>query len=161
MKTLIILVFITSLSVFSNINAQQKRVVLSPNAGLFFPFLDKGIGVNLGINSHYPVLPWLSAEGQLSYGFVRINSAFISGIQRTLTYGNFLVGLRLYLTSSEKSNRFYVNSLIGLNLNKYDSFSIETLRGLSFGAYYTFRDYSIGLSMESPGGFILKASKNF
>ncbi len=59
--------------------AQQSPFSTSATVGLTSPLLDNGLGIHLGVNPAYALLPHVAVEGQLSYLYTNISGSFLSG----------------------------------------------------------------------------------
>jgi len=157
-----IILFMLIISMFQpEANGQRQSLRTLVNVGLSTPFLDKGIGLHLGLNPSIPLFPFLSVEGQVSYLYTQTTSSFISGKKGQSHSLNFLAGGRLYLHRKERKNRLYMNGLIGGNYlkEKLDGqrYIEEFNTGISLGAFYEMKRIVIGLSLESPQNLIMKA----
>ena len=145
--------------------AQKGSFTTTSTIGLATPILDSGIGLHLGINPSYVLSPHFSIEGQISYASTKIRSSFLSGAEGHSNSVNTLAGGRLYLSSIEKKNRFYVNALIGLNYNKEEKNGLkrdgEFNVGSSIGAYLELNKFLLGLSFETPENLVLKVGYIF
>ncbi|MFK7807707.1 MAG: acyloxyacyl hydrolase [Saprospiraceae bacterium] len=144
----------------SNSIAQDRQYIFTPNVGLTIPVLDNGVGFHIGINPAYRITQRLYIEGQLSYSYTDINGSFLSGGKGNDWAVNTLFGPRLYINSEDKKNRFYLNLLAGAvyHTEKRDGRSDDTdfELGYSAGIYYEMGRLMLGLSVDSPGYFVLK-----
>lgn len=145
--------------------ANDQKLSTLATIGVSTPILDNGTGVLIGINPSYTLTPNLSIESQVSYSYTFISSTFLSGNQGKSHGINVLVGGRLYLNSSEKINRFYVNLLIGGNYFQEQINGLirnpELGIGVSAGVFYHRGKFVIGLSSESPENLTLKLGYSF
>lgn len=145
--------------------AQERDLHVFANLGLGTPFLDKGIGIHLGLNPSCSLFRFLSLEGQASYLYTRTTSAFISGKRGNSHSWNLLAGGRLYFHSKERKNRFYINLLVGGNYlreNLHGEKYLEEFNpGLSLGSFLELKSITFGLSLESPENLIFKLGYKF
>ncbi len=141
-------------------NAQKSNFMTSSTIGVASPILDGGIGLHIGINPSYSLSNKFSLEGQVSYFHTKISSSFLSGNTGSVNSINTLAGGRLYLNSEERTNRFYLNLLVGGNYykEKRNGFKKdgEINVGFSTGAFFELNKFLIGLSYDTPQNLILK-----
>ena len=142
------------------VTAQEDRFSTSATIGVTSPILDSGIGFHIGMNPSYSLSSLFSLEGQVSYLYTKTSSSFLSGNKKLSNSINTLAGGRLYLNSEERTNRFYVNLLFGVNYNKEGLNGIkrdgEINAGFSSGAFFELNKFLIGLSYDTPQNLILK-----
>lgn len=149
----------------NHLNAQVDKFSIEPTIGLTTPILDDGLGFHIGINPSIRLTQWLSAEGQISYIYTKVNSSFLSGNVYVINSVNTLLGGRFYLNSEDKKTRFFFSLLTGLNYNneKKNNMSSEGefQFGFAGGAYININRIIIGLSYDTPGNLILKLGFSF
>ena len=140
--------------------AQKRNFSISPTIGLNIPILDNGVGFHIGLNPAYSISNRFAIEGQVSFAYVKINGAFISGEQNTQSNFNALLGARFYILSKEKKARPYLNLLIG-GMQNQESDYMEFTVGASTGVFVDINRFLVGLSFETPGNVILKVGYTF
>lgn len=141
-------------------NAQKNNFTVSTTLGVTTPILDSGIGFHVGVNPAYALFSIFSIEGQISYSFTKVNSSFISGNKGINNSINTLVGGRLYLNSDERTNRFYLNLLVGGNYTKEEEnreqYNGDFNMGLSGGVFFESNKFLMGFSYETPQNILFK-----
>lgn len=145
------LVFISSVS-YAQLN-------VAATVGIASPILDNGFGVQVGVNPSFELTEYLSLESQFS--LIHVNGTqFISGDEFTSKSYNALAGGRLYVLSSKKSFRAFINFLAGANFNPGET--RESDLGLSLGVYGEFKDdFLFGIAGETDGFFVGKLGYQF
>ena len=145
--------------------AQKSHFSTLSTIGVTTRLLDSGLGYHMGMNPTYLLSSKVSIEGQISYLYTKITSSFLSGKERKSQSINTLAGGRFYLNSEERTNRFYLNLLIGLNYNKEEFNNVKQSGefgvGLSGGGFFEFNKFVIGLSYDTPQNLVLKAGYVF
>jgi hypothetical protein len=130
---------------------------------------------NVGLNADYRIAKHLSAEAQLSYtavNFCREDGGLFVHDGGSLQYVNVLVGPRLYLSKETKTNRLYINALLGYGMEKnreyYNSNTLIDFKAahspsLALGMYLQVRKKLVfGATVEGPvGHFVFKAGYQF
>lgn len=160
-----ILFFAIVMGLTSQANAQQKKLLVQPTIGVTAPILDGGIGFHLGVNPSIRITQRFSIEGQVSYMNSQITSSFLSGNVGSINSINTLAGGRWYLNDEEKTTRFFVNLLGGLNYfnekidNRADRDQYDV--GASVGGFVELNKILIGLSYETPQNVVLKLGYSF
>ncbi len=148
------------------LNAQNNDFSITPTLGLGSPILDGGLSCHLGVNPGLSVSPYFSVEGQLSYIYTKVNSAFLSGERGTSHSVNLLTGGRLYFIPDDKKVRPYINILLGGSYHREieKSPGLKTTEfglGLSAGAFVKIDNLVLGLSIDTPQHIILKVGYVF
>lgn len=145
------LVFISSLS-FAQINVAATVWIANP-------IFDNGFGIQVGVNPSFELTEYFSLESQFS--LIHINGTqFISGEEFTTLSYNALAGGRLYILSSEKSFRPFINFLVGANLNQEETF--ESDLGVSLGIYGELNDKLLfGIAAETDAFIVAKLGYQF
>jgi hypothetical protein len=149
----------------SQANAQDDKWSVLATTGLAIPVLDNGVGLHIGVNPSVRLTSRISAEGQLSYIYSRVNSAFLTGETNTTNAINALLGARLYLNGEDKRNRLFVNFLLGVNYvtESMDGSQVDKVlgRGVSTGLFLSCARFTVGLTIDTPAHFVLKAGYSF
>lgn len=160
-----ILVLLLTFCTTQSLHAQNEKTKSYVIGGLNIPFLDTGIGVNVGINTAYNMATNFSLEGHSSVNYTKITNSFLGGREGHRFNFNLFAGGRLYFMPKEKNNRLFINFLTGIhfyqeNFKNVKSESEFTL-GLSTGLYYEIKEFIIGVALESPGYLALKGGLKF
>lgn len=140
--------------------AQSDKYSTTASIGITSPLLNKGLGFHVGVNPKFSLTPGFALEGQVSYIYTHIGSAFLSGKESNYNTINVLSGGRLYLSDESARQRLYLNLLLGGNyLNqrfqsgaKSESYNL----GFSSGLYIEGSQIVIGISYDSPRNNVLK-----
>jgi hypothetical protein len=152
-------------SITAYAQAQQSPFSTSATVGITSPILDNGLGLHLGVNPAYALLPHVAIEGQISYLYTNISGSFLSGNTGFYHAVNTLAGGRFYLHGPEKSTRLYLNLLAGAvyqqettnGITRSGAFDL----GFSAGAYLQLSKWLLGLSYDTPQNVILKVGYVF
>ena len=83
-------------------SAQDNNFSIQVATGVSSPLLDSGLGFYVGVNPCIRITKRISAEGQASYMFTKINSSFLSGKTGSIRSVNTLAGGRLYVSPEDK-----------------------------------------------------------
>jgi hypothetical protein len=165
LRVSIITLFLGLFFITTSSHAQDRVLQSSVFTGLSLPILDAGSGLFFGFNPSYHLNQRIALEGQLSYSYMNISSAFISGARGNDQSINLLVGGRLYLSNAEKTNRFYVNLLMGYNyFSRFRQGGAdwnESNLGYSTGLYMERNKWVFGLALESYTYTALKIGRIF
>ncbi|MFK7756598.1 MAG: hypothetical protein AB8B53_06675 [Flavobacteriales bacterium] len=146
--------------------AHEGRLTPSASLGITTPLLDNGIGFSAAVNLTYDLTSHFATESQVSFIHTRVSSSFLSGNQGGVNSLNYFFGARLYLTSPEKTYRFYINLLPGISLNSESSKEFKKLFesikfGATAGAFLELEKVFTGISIESPQNLLLKVGYIF
>ena len=145
------LVFISSYS-FAQMN-------IAATVGVASPILDNGLGIQVGINPSFEITEYFSLESQFSLIHIE-GTQFISGDEFTMQSYNALAGGRLYILSSKKYFRPFINLLAGANLNPGET--RESDLGVSLGVYGELNDKLLfGIAGETDAFYVAKLGYQF
>lgn len=140
--------------------AQKSKFSVFPNFGVTKPILDGGLGFHAGVNPSYKLSNRFALEGQVSFSYTDISSAFLSGKRGSVSASNFLTGGRLYLNPNSKKSIFYLNLLAGLNVIKEKSEGLvlgtEYGFGFSTGGFVNLSGLTLGITYDTPQNLVLK-----
>lgn len=164
MKNLIITLSLLFFSLMSFAQA-SKPFNFTINAGVGVPILDGGLVGHIGLNPSYRLFKYVEVEGQVSLSYASIESAFLTGEQRTETNFNYLIGPRVYFTGADSNWRPFINLLLGSwsNTTKDDDREFkETDIGLSAGLFVVnATGLNLGISIETEGYLLAKVGYRF
>lgn len=140
--------------------AQQSTFYTSATIGIASPVLDNGVGFHVGVHPSTTLTDRLSFDSQISYLCTDVKSGFLSGGDFNIHSFNMLGGGRFYFNSSEKTNRFYINLLLGGNYN-VESNGVVTIDrnfklGFSTGAFVKLKRLLLGISFDAPQHRVFK-----
>ena len=160
-KNLLFLLLIS----FTNITlSQENKLNKLVSIGVSQPILNNGTGGHVGFNSSFQLTKTFSLEGQLSHIYTNIDSYFWSGDYGQSNDINLLAGGRIYLSPTDKKNRFFINLLLGLNYEKEDRLGRDVKEayrmGFSVGGFYRFKKLNLGLTYDSHH-MVLKVGYSF
>lgn len=139
--------------------AQRDRFTVTPNLGVAAHLTDAGLGIHLGVNPSYRILPWLSAEAQLSFMGMELFDFSLSGQpvnKANLVTAQVMGGLRIYLANDKRKVRPFINGLWGVGYVDEDGIVPGPEAAGSLGFYLQWKKMVGGLAVESPGIMILK-----
>jgi hypothetical protein len=160
-----LLVVLLSIGLITTIAAQDRTLSVLATVGVTTPILDSGLGLHVGLQPSIPLTDRLSAEGQVSYRYSRVDATFLSGETGTDFAINTLLGARYYLNGEDKRSRFFINALCGVIYANEDIDSRPTDPtigvGFSTGLFVCRRKLTLGLSFESQQHLVLKGGYSF
>ena len=160
-KNLLFLLLIS----FTNITlSQENKLNKLVSIGVSQPILKNGTGFHVGFNPSFELTKTFSLECQLSHIYTNIEDYFLSGDYGSSNDINLLAGGRIYLSPTEKKNRFFINLLLGLNFEKEDRLGRDVKEayrmGFSVGGFYRFKKLNLGLTYDSHH-MVLKVGYSF
>ena len=163
-KTLLFLYILTFTLLAYSQDEKVKAYSTTLLSGISTPLLSSGYGWYISVNPVYSLHTYVAIEGQLSYNYNKITSAFLSGRTGYSHTFNALAGGRLYLAKPHRKVIPYVNLLFGgMYMNEQREgldLSPEKDFGASVGAFLLINRLVLGASFEGSG-LIGKIGYNF
>ena len=147
------------------IKAQNNTFSNTITLGIGTPIRDStSVGFHMGYNPSVSLSEYLAIEGQLSYFNTQLITVLSDDIGTVHSF-NALIGPRINFIFEDNENYFHLNFLVGSSysgrvMDRTDSDPRFNF-GLSFGGFFNIRQFTFGLSYDTPRNVVFKAGHTF